>query len=73
MKKKIGQISIEEETNMNKTINDELMTPITPFEREIFDIMDSETGELLSADYAPQLIDILKGEHTVHSVALCEL
>ncbi|KAK8817402.1 hypothetical protein AV274_0190 [Blastocystis sp. ATCC 50177/Nand II] len=63
--KKIGLISIEEETNMNKTINDAMMTPITPFEREIFDLMDAETGELLSPDYAPQLIDLLKGEHTL--------
>ena len=39
--KKIGLISIEEETNMNKTINDAMMTPITPVEREIFDLMDA--------------------------------
>ena len=70
--KKIGLISIEEETNMNKTINDAMMTPITPFVREIFDLMDAETGELLSPDYAPQLIDLLKGEHTVRSFGCCK-
>lgn len=63
--KKIGEISIEEETEMNKTINDSLMTPITPFERELFDLLDTETGELLSVDSVSPLMDILKKDHSV--------
>lgn len=63
--KKIGEISIEEETEMNKTINDSLMTPITPSERELFDLLDTETGELLSVDSVSPLMDILKKDHSV--------
>ena len=31
--KKIGQISIEEDKEMNSTINDSMMVPIIPFEK----------------------------------------
>ena len=53
--KRIGEISLEEDEAMNTVIRDKLMTPITPFERKLFDVVDPETGELFSVDYTQRL------------------
>lgn len=63
--KRIKEISIEEEDGVNSAINDPLMTPITPFERELFELLDPESGELLSGDTVPSFIEFLKKDHSV--------
>ena len=63
--KTIGQISIEEETIMNTTINDSMMVPIMPFERQIFEMVDAETGDLFSVDKIPSFLNFIKEEHSV--------
>lgn len=46
-------------------INDPLMTPITSFERDLFELLDPESGELLSVDTVPLFIEFLKKDHSV--------
>ena len=66
--KRIGEISLEEDEAMNTAIRDNLMVPVTSFERHLFDIVDPETGELFSIDHIPLLINLIKEEHSVCSV-----
>lgn len=63
--KMIGQISIEEEEEMNNTINDSIMVPIVPFERRIFEMVDPDSGDLISIDMVSSFINLMKEEHTV--------
>ena len=63
--KRIKEISIEEEDNVNSAINDPLMTPITSFERDLFELLDPESGELLSVDTVPLFIEFLKKDHSL--------
>ena len=65
--KRIGEISLEEDEGMNTVIRDNLMTPITPFERKLFDVVDPETGELFSVDYIPLFLNLIKESHSVCS------
>ena len=63
--KKISQISIEEDKEMNSTINDSMMVPIIPFERRIFEMVDAESGDLISNEMVPTFLAFLKEDHTV--------
>ena len=65
--KTIGQISREEENEMNVTINDPIMTPIVPFERRIFEMVDPEDGDLISVDMIDPFLAFMKEEHTVRN------
>ena len=50
---------------MNSAINDPLMTPITPFERSLFELLDPATGELVSLETVPAFIEFMKKDHSV--------
>ena len=63
--KKISQISIEEDKEMNSTINDSMMIPIIPFERQIFEMVDAESGDLISNEMVPTFLAFMKEDHTV--------
>ena len=53
---------------MNQAVNDSLMTPITSFERELFGMLDVESGELASDEMVPKFLEFMKGEHSVGSL-----
>ena len=61
----IGQISREEEKEMNNIINDPMMTPIVPFERQIFEMVDPEDGDLKSIDMVDTFLTFIREDHTV--------
>ena len=50
---------------MNNTINDRMMVPIIPFERQIFEMVDAESGDLISIDMIPSFLNFVKEEHSV--------
>lgn len=50
---------------MNNTINDSIMVPIVPFERRIFEMVDPDSGDLISIDMVSSFINLMKEEHTV--------
>lgn len=68
MAKRIGEITIEDEDDMNQAVNDPLMTPITSFERELFGMLDVESGELASDEMVPKFLELMKQEHSVRSL-----
>lgn len=63
--KKISQISIEEDKEMNSTINDSMMVSIIPFERQIFEMVDAKSGDLISNEMVPTFLAFMKEDHTV--------
>ena len=63
--RRIKEIPFEDEDNMNATVNDPLMTPVTTFERDLFELLDPESGELQDVDTAPSFIEFLKMDHSV--------
>ena len=50
---------------MNQAINDPLMTPVTPFERELFEMLDTESGELRNRKLVAKFLEFMKKEHSV--------
>lgn len=53
---------------MNQAINDPLMTPITSFERELFEMLDTESGELRNQEMVAKFLEFMKKEHSVRLI-----